>query len=103
MGKFSVIYHEYGHQADCEWSSIVVCDPSTLTSNLTKHQYIRLSNYYLSQMDITVSEHDLYVNLLFSIKQEIQQKQYDLGKYVNTSLLQLYRNIGKRLDEQISS
>jgi predicted nuclease of restriction endonuclease-like (RecB) superfamily len=40
-----------------------------------------------------------YINLLVSIKQEIVQKQYDVGKYINTSLLELYRNIGQKLVE----
>ena len=44
-----------------------------------------------------------YKKLLLSIKQEISQKQYDIGRYINTSLVELYWNIGKHIEEQTSS
>lgn len=41
-----------------------------------------------------------YKSLLLTIKQEIQQKQYNLGKQINTSLLDLYWNIWKHIEEE---
>lgn len=39
-----------------------------------------------------------YKQLFVSIKEEIQKKQYEVGKIINISLIQLYRNIGEKLN-----
>ena len=54
-------------------------------------------------MDTKIISEETYKQLLFSIKQEITQKQYNLGKQINTSLLELYWNIWKHIEEQTAS
>lgn len=51
-------------------------------------------------LETIVSGAEDYGTILATIKQEILQRQAILGKVINTSLLELYRKIGKYLSLQ---